>query len=338
LTDNTASRGAPHRRIRTRRRRSARRRALFLQLSAFVVAGAVLATLTTVALQFARHRPAAASTAARPVAAPSPIPIVVPSPSPSPAPSPAPNNTALNNSLNALIAASGARVGIEVVDLGATPSIRIQINAGDTFDAASTYKLPLLMANAEAIAKGRAKPSDKICFSTSEQEDGWFDDYNDGDCFTRQTLGVRVGTYSDNTAAHMLVDNLGGTSVLEAYANSHGAKASAFYVPNDTTAADLATLLVVEATGGAGGQPAQNWLYPLLTNTAYEKGLPAGVPDGVTVVHKVGAIDGTIDDVGIVMAPKAPYVISVMSDGPGGDAGYALVAQISAAVWAAESS
>src|SRR5438067_4664743 len=95
---------------------------------------------------------------------------------------------ALTAQLTQVIAASGARVGLAVVDLGGVPVNRVALNATDHFDAASTYKLPLLMANAEAIARGVFQTSDRICFKDNQQEDGWFDDYSDGDCFTRQAL------------------------------------------------------------------------------------------------------------------------------------------------------
>jgi beta-lactamase class A len=246
----------------------------------------------------------------------------------------------LSAQLAAIASGSGARVSIVVLDLhpGSSPTARVQLNPTGTFNAASTYKLPLLMANAENIAKGVSKTTDRICFKSSEQEDGWFDDYDSGDCFSRQTLATRAGRYSDNTAGHMLIDNLGGGDDLNAYASSRGATDSSFFVPNSTTAADLAALMATEANGGAGGQAAQTWLYPLLTNTIFENGLPAGVPGGVTVVHKVGAVDATVNDVGLVMAPKGSYVIAVMTDGVGGDDAYALIAQISAAVWASENS
>jgi beta-lactamase class A len=243
----------------------------------------------------------------------------------------------LTAKLNGIISGSSARVAVTVVDLGAKPATRVDIGGSDSFEAGSTYKLPVLMANAENVASGAYKPSDRICFKDSEAEDGWFDDYSSGSCFTRQTLALRAGRYSDNTAGHMLVDNLGGGDALNLYADKRGASQSTFFVPNQTCSSDLAALLVTEASGRAGGQAAQSWLYPLLTKTAFEQGIPAGVPPSVTVVHKVGAVDAVVADAGIVMAPKGAYVVVVMTDLVGGDAAYALIAQISSAVWSAES-
>jgi beta-lactamase class A len=238
--------------------------------------------------------------------------------------------------IQAAISSSDGQASVVVVDLSEARGNRLEINAHAVYDAASTYKLPTLMAEAERIASGASRATDKVCFDQSEQEDGWFDDYDDGDCYSRQSLGQRVGIYSDNTAGHMLVDDLGGARSLNTYAASRGARESKFFVPNQTTAYDLAALWEAEARGKAGGRAAQAWLYPLLTNTKFEKGIPAGVPDAVTVVHKVGFVDSTVNDAGVVLGPKRSYVLSVTTDGVGGDAAWALIARISALVWAAE--
>jgi beta-lactamase class A len=307
-----------------------RRRIFMLQVGALLGAGVLVATLTTIAIQLTGSRRPHTVAAA---AAPSPQ---AAQPSPAPKPTPKTLDGNLTAKLNGIISNSTARVAVTVVDLGAKPATRVDIGGTDDFEAGSTYKLPVLMANAENIASGAYKASDKICFKDDEGEDGWFDDYSSGSCFTRQTLAMRAGRYSDNTAGHMLVDNLGGGDALNVYAKRRGASQSTFFVPNQTCSSDLATLLVTEASGRAGGQAAQSWLYPLLTKTAFEQGIPAGVPPSVTIVHKVGAVDGVVADAGIVMAPKGAYVIVVMTDLLGGDAAYSLIAQISSAVWSAE--
>jgi beta-lactamase class A len=132
----------------------------------------------------------------------------------------------------------------------------------------------------------------------------------------------------------MLVDGLGGSRVLNQYAQAHGATKSAFFYPNRTTAGDLAALWTAEATGRAGGAPAQQWLYPLLTKTAFENGVPAGVPRSAQVVHKVGWLDDSVNDAALVTAANARYVLVITSDGLGGDPAWALLARLSAIVWA----
>ena len=257
--------------------------------------------------------------------------------SPSVAPSrpgaqPAPGDGRLLDELRALASTGQARVSVVVVDLRGQPR-RVAVSPDAVYDAGSTYKLPVLMADAERIAAGRMKPTDRLCFRAGQAEPGWFDDYQAGDCFSRQTLAGRAGTYSDNTAGHMLVDDLGGAPALNSYARSRGAQSSAFFTPNKTTASDLAALWTTEALGQAGGQGAQRWLYPMLTKTEFEQGLPAGVPSSATVVHKVGAIGSTVVDAGLVTSSKSRYVAVVAVDGLPGDPGWALVARLSALIW-----
>ncbi|MGH7866742.1 MAG: serine hydrolase, partial [Candidatus Dormibacteraceae bacterium] len=202
------------------------------------------------------------------------------------------------------------------------------------FTAASTYKLPLLMEEAQLITSGRAlaSASDSICYESDDWEDGWFSDYTDGACYTRGELDQRVAHYSDNTAAHMLVRTDGGSDALNAYAAQLGAHESTFFQPNLTTASDLARLWQSEATGQAGGAAAQAYLYPLLTGTEFESGIPAGVPSGTQVVHKVGFIDGVDNDAALVNAPHGAYILTICTNGQGGDSGWQLAASISRVV------
>jgi beta-lactamase class A len=228
----------------------------------------------------------------------------------------------LTTTIQALITPSGASVGMTLIELGgAAPAVR-SVNGGEVFIAASTYKLAALMLEAQDIAAGTKDPDGVVCFQA-----------DDGSCFTRNELALRAGVYSDNTAGHMLVRDVGGASALNAWAASAGATSSEFFDGNTTTSADLAALWVAEARGLLGRAAAQAWLYPVLTNTRTENGVPAGV-SGVTVVHKTGTIDLVDNDAALVASgPAGPYVLVVMTDGLGGSDGWQLIASISGAVW-----
>lgn len=231
-----------------------------------------------------------------------------------------------------LIASSGASVGVTVIELGGADPTVWSENGGGVFTAASTYKLAALMMEAQNIAAGKTDPNGLVCYQDSDYEDGWFADYSDGMCFARNELARRAGTYSDNTAGHMLVRDIGGASVLNAWAASLGATNSSFFVGNTTTSADLAALWLAEVQGDLGGPDAQAWLYPFLTNTRTESGVPAGVV-GITVVHKTGTIDQVENDAALVTdGPDGAYVMIVMTDGLGGQEGWQLIAGISASV------
>jgi beta-lactamase class A len=244
----------------------------------------------------------------------------------------------LRNDLATIAAQSGGQVGISLQELSGPRRNSLSLDGNQSFYAASEYKLPLLMDEAEQIAAGQASPSDVLCYDPSDAEDGWFTDYADGACFTRDELMTRAGHYSDNTAAHILVRYLGGPDALNAYAKSIGMTESALWVPNTTTTDDLTAAWVNESLGRLGGPPAQRWLFPLLTHTANEEGIPAGVPAGSTVVHKVGTLDGTEDDSAYIVNGRTSYVLSVAVDGIDENLGWWLIARISARIWQYEAS
>lgn len=243
----------------------------------------------------------------------------------------------LTATIEPLVSASGGAAGITLVELGGSSPLVWTYDGSEVFTAASTYKLAALMLEAQNIASGTTDPNGLVCYQDSDYEDGWFDDYADGMCYTRDELARRAGIFSDNTAGWMLVRDVGGADVLNAWASSHGAKDSVLFTDNTTTANDLATLWSAEAKGSLGGSAAQAWLYPFLIGTKTEAGIPAGVGAGTTVVHKTGQIDQVVNDAALVTSgPNGPYVLVVMTDGLGGDAAWQLIASVSADVWSFE--
>jgi len=243
----------------------------------------------------------------------------------------------LTAAVDPLVTSSGGSVGVTLVELGGVAPITWSYNGSGVFTAASTYKLAALMMEAQLIAAGATDPYGLVCYQDSDYEAGWYDDYSDGACYTRSELAYRAGHDSDNTAGHMLVRDVGGADALNAWAASYGAVDSVFFTDNTTTADDLAALWSAEATGKLGGAAAQAWLYPLLTGTDTESGIPAGV-GAATVVHKTGTIDAVDNDAALVLSgPNGTYILTVVTDGIGGDPGWQLIATISADVWAFES-
>jgi beta-lactamase class A len=244
---------------------------------------------------------------------------------------------ALTATIEPLVAGSGGSVGIALIELGGSSPLAWSYNGNQVFSAASTYKLAALMLEAENIALGATDPNGVVCYEDADYEAGWFDDYADGVCYTRTELARRAGLYSDNTAGHMLVRDVGGADALNAWATSVGARESVLFTDNTTSASDLATLWAAEAKGTLGGPAAQAWLYPVLTGTVTEAGVPAGVQGRSAVVHKTGTIDQVENDAALVaVGPNGPYVLVVMTDGLGGDAGWQLIASVASDTWSFE--
>jgi beta-lactamase class A len=271
--------------------------------------------------------------------APTPPPAAAPNPEPSPTPQPVAADafSALTTDLAALAAATGRHVGITLVDTTGAAAEHWSLHGADSFTAASTYKLPVLMWNAEGVATGRLHDTDSICYQDGDWEDGWFGDYTGGACYTRLELATRVGQHSDNTAAHMLVRDMGGGDVLNAYARRAGAINSVLWAPNTTTPDDLAALWAAEERGDLGGAAALQWLTPLLSHNE-TNGILEGLPPTTTALAKWGWIDSTENDAALVLSAKdGPYVLVVMTSGDGSDQGWGLLSSLSARVWQYES-
>src|SRR5207245_470723 len=113
---------------------------------------------------------------------------------------------------------------------------------------------------------------------------------------------------------------VGGAKPVNAWGAALGAKKSIFFTDNTTSSDDLAVLWAAEASGSLGGQAAQSWLYPFLTSTKTESGIPAGVGGQSAVVHKTGTLDEVDNDAALVVSgPNGPYTLTVMTDGLGED-------------------
>ncbi len=244
-------------------------------------------------------------TSSRPVGSPSPVAVITPSPSALPSPSPSPSPPSRTAAIQKLATdltriAGGARVSLSLVELSGTAPLALWSIKGDT---------------------------------TSDHVAGWYEDYTAGECFTRNVLALRVGRYSDNTAAHILLRYLGGSTALNTFARTMGATQPKFFLPNTTTSADLARIWASEATGAGGGAAAQKWLYPLMTRTHWETGIPAGTPRA-PVVHQVSYNGKYISDAALVVnGPKGAYVLTICTYGPGYTAGWQVVARMANRVW-----
>lgn len=235
----------------------------------------------------------------------------------------------LAQEIRALARSNGKEVGVTLINL--KTKAFWSLNGNWETVAASTYKLPLLMDVAQGIADGRYNANSKVCGIPSDVVPP--DAYNyTGQCFTLNQLGYMIGHNSDNTAAHMLTRYIGNYEALNTYARQHGAQNPQFYWPNNTDSNDLARLWLNEAEGRAGGTVAQHWLYPKLTHTDFESGIPAGVPAGAVVVHKVGMLYGETNDAALVRYKNVSYVLAIVSNGPGGT-DWGLLSSISRDVW-----
>jgi beta-lactamase class A len=200
-------------------------------------------------------------------------------------------------------------------------------NAGASFDAASTLKLPLMLA---ALARLREPLEDSELWPSFQA----------------------ITAYSDNAAANTVLRWLGGSeeggaAVMTRFARALGARATGMLggYPTDvagggppredvvaappdpgkhTTPADMARLAAAIVDGAAGAGPlvrrgvtaheSRQLLYLMLG--AQDPGLVSPAAAGLPVAHKIGWLDAARHDVAIVFGRRGAHVVSVFALGP----------------------
>ena len=214
---------------------------------------------------------------------------------------------------------TAARVGVAARNLATGE--RIDVRSGEIFHSASVNKVPILVETMREIGSGK---------------------------LSRAAVGAdleRMIVQSDNDAANRLLDlvgepsvngtmsklGLGSTVLHNHFSDSRGPSDPGF---NQTSPADMAGLFRLLATDQLIGAASSQEMRELLTRTQDSSKLVRGLPPGTRVAHKSGWFTGVANDVGIVYAPRATYVLAVFSDGVAdGETGDRLIAAVSRAVY-----
>jgi beta-lactamase class A len=252
-----------------------------------------------------------------------------------------PGLDSLAGRIQARIAAlPGAVVGVAFSNLGAGGELFV--NADESFHAASTMKVPVMIEAFRQIDAGRLRLDQGILlvnqfgsivdgspYSLSAADD------SDSSLYARvgERVAVRelvdrmitrssnlatnaviaiVGAQNANTTAHRLgarrMNVLRGVEDTKAYEAGRN---------NTTTARDLAVLLVALERGEAASPASTDSMRSILLRQEFNDRIPAGLPPGTRVAHKTGEITAVAHDAAIVYSPgdRPPYVLVVLTRG-----------------------
>lgn len=180
------------------------------------------------------------------------------------------------------------------------------INGNESFPAASTFKIPLALY----IYRNNLPLKNTIAYQDDFYEEGTgvlqTQGLKNGDRLDTKTLLALAIRESDNIAANMLVAEYGRGNVL-AMERQLGGISLSTDSRNYTSPNDMGLFLQ------------ESLRYPNLLNdmelTVFNDRLPAGIPSGIPVAHKIGTFEeGVYHDVGIVFA-NHPFVLAVLSKG-----------------------
>jgi len=250
-------------------------------------------------------------------------------------------------------AESGGRLGVAVLDRasGAQAGHRTD----ERFPLCSTFKLLAAAALLSRVDAGDERldrrlhfeERDLVVYSPVTQR------YAGAPGMPLADVCAAAITVSDNTAANLLLAEIGGPAGLTAYVRSLGDRVTRLDRrepelnealpddPRDTTSpaamvADLDALLIGNALSGESRHRLTGWLLAGKTGDAR---LRAGVPNGWQVGEKTGTGErGTANDVGILWPPgRSPALVAVyLTQSPqSGDQRNAIIADVVRAIAAA---
>jgi len=200
--------------------------------------------------------------------------------------------------------------GVYVVDLDKGDSFGI--NKNEVFPAASLMKLPLIYAFYQQVELGKIDLDEQYSLEEEDKVEGTGSVYQQpaGTTYTLRQLITLVGKQSDNTAQNVLAEIL-GKEEIQAAITDLGMKQTS-YANLETSPEDVAIFWQKLATDQILTPAHCQEILDSLTDTIFEEQIPAGLPKGIRVAHKVGVDERMLHDTGIVFADQ-PFVLVLMS-------------------------
>jgi beta-lactamase class A len=233
--------------------------------------------------------------------------------------------TELKSQLQNLAASSPELMpGIFLVDLDTGGYI--DINAGVAFPAASTIKLPVLVAFFQAFDEGKVRLDETLTMEASQVAEGSGDlQYQKpGTKYTVLETITKMIVISDNTATNMIIDRLGGAEVLNQQFLKWGLRNTAIRNPlpdlggtNTTSPHDLTNLVSQVEQGGLLSMKSRDRLFHIMEQTQNDSLIPKGLGRGAIIAHKTGNINSVLADAGAIDMPNGKrYLLSVLIKRP----------------------
>ena len=248
-----------------------------------------------------------------------------------------PNLAAAEQQIQKHIADSHADVGVAFRTLdGKTEWF---YHADDSFHAASTMKVPVMIELYRQVQAAKLKLSDPLTihnefhsivdaspYKLDPSDDSETELYKaEGQTRNLTELCELMITVSSNLATNLIIEKLGVENIR---AIVHSLNADGMHVlrgvedtkafekglNNTTTARALQILLASIADNTAAGPEASQQMLAILERQKFNEGIPAGLPPGTKVAHKTGEITKIHHDAAIVFAPR-PFVLVILVRG-----------------------
>ena len=189
----------------------------------------------------------------------------------------------------------------------------LDIGGDRIFPAASTIKLPILVAYYQALEEGKVNLDETLVMRRDliTGGSGNMQYERPGTKFSTKRTLAKMIIISDNTATNMIIDRLGGIAKLNQRFRSWGLKDTVIRNwladlrgTNSTSSKDMVRLLAQLANGKLVSSSSREQMLDLLRQTTIKTLLPAGLGPGAQIADKTGDIGFLIGDAGMITMPN----------------------------------
>jgi len=216
------------------------------------------------------------------------------------------------------------KAGIVIKDLN--KGWQIAINQDQPFPSASLVKIPIMAACFWAVNEGKLKLNEDLQLKKADKVSGSGNLKNlpSGSAFTIEKLIEMMITESDNTAANMLIEQMGfdylnacfkklklrNTNISRKMMDFKGRKQGK---ENFTTVSDLAFILEEIYNNRLVNKAYSQMCLEFLKKQNIRDRIPSKLPANIIVAHKTGLERGICHDAGIIFAPHLDILICVLT-------------------------
>ena len=205
----------------------------------------------------------------------------------------------------------------------------VSINGNTPVSAASTIKLPILVALFQEVDAGKINLEEQLTMTEDVigTGSGNMQYEKPGTQFTILETATKMMTISDNTATNMLIERMGGMEALNQKFMDWGLTSTRLRNPlpdltgtNTTSPEDLGNLLARVETGGTISLRSRDRLLHIMRNIVRNTLLPQGLEEDAIIAHKTGDIKSVLGDAGIIDMPNGKrYIAAVLVKRPDND-------------------
>ena len=197
----------------------------------------------------------------------------------------------------------------------------IGVNDKESFFPASLLKTPLAMEVYKNYENKTLSPNTLLSLTDEDKDFGFGDLWKEkaGTQYRVSKLMDLLLIYSDNTAQNIHLRHLNGNEVSQVFDELDIPKTRDEYKQPVVTPKNYTSILRCLYLSCHLSKENSNELLRKLTRTIFKDKLPAGVPEGINVAHKIGVAGNPDDnlsaysDCGIIYLPQRPYALCIMT-------------------------